>query len=92
MISTSVKISPLATAFFGTGRWAIATACSFWSGVPAIAGRHIPPAVPADQAYYWSALWQSGIRESREALEHGRFREFDSGTDLARWLLTENDD
>jgi hypothetical protein len=41
--------------------------------------------------YYWSLVWQRGIHESREALGAGDFRDFDDTTELARWLLNEEE-
>ena len=50
----------------------------------------VPPAIPADQAYYWSAVWQADIRESIAALEAGDFADFDSDdpNDIVRWFLS----
>jgi hypothetical protein len=59
-----------------------------------IGGRGIPAAIPADQAYYWSFEWQDDIRESMAALAAGDFVDFDSDdpNDVARWLLSPDDD
>ena len=64
---------------------------SAWSGVPRMVSHNVPPAIPRDQAYYWTARWQAGIEHSRAALARGDFREFDNGRDLARWLLSDDD-
>lgn len=49
----------------------------------------IPAAIPLSQTYYWSLVWQRGIRESRQALAAGDYRDFDDATELARWLLSD---
>jgi hypothetical protein len=45
------------------------------------------------EAYYWSATWQAGEKESLAALENGEGITFDSDdpTDVARWLLSDDD-
>lgn len=51
--------------------------------------RNMTAAIPADQAYYWSAAWQAQEGESREALDRGDFVVFDSDdpNDIVRWLI-----
>jgi hypothetical protein len=53
---------------------------------------HIPAAIPRAQLYYWTLVWQREIRESRAALAAGDYSDFDDATDLARWLLSEDDE
>lgn len=48
-------------------------------------------AVPSSQVYYWSEAWQSGERESVEALRNGQGIRFSSGTELAAWLLSDDE-
>lgn len=52
---------------------------------------HIPAAIPRSQLYYWTLVWQRGIQESRAALAAGDYTDFDDATDLARWLLSEDE-
>ena len=56
--------------------------------------RDIPFAVPRSQLYYWTRLWQEGVRLSHEALESGDFTEFmsDDPKDVVRWLFDAEDD
>jgi hypothetical protein len=56
--------------------------------------RGIPFAVPRSQFYYWTRLWQEGVRLSHEALERGDFAEFTSNDskDVVRWLFDAEDD
>jgi hypothetical protein len=50
----------------------------------------MPASIPSDQAYYWSANWQTDIRESLAALKAGEYVEFDSDdpNDIVRWFLS----
>lgn len=53
----------------------------------------VPPfSIPRSQAYYWGYEWQSGESESLAAFEDGEGVRFSSGTDLAGWLLNDDDD
>jgi hypothetical protein len=54
----------------------------------------MPASIPSDQVYYWSALWQEGIREAMEALEAGDYEEFNSDdpNDVVRWLFSTDDE
>jgi hypothetical protein len=56
--------------------------------------RSVPAFISADEAYYWSFNWQEDVRESMDALKAGDYEEFDSDdpNDVARWLLTVDDD
>jgi hypothetical protein len=48
----------------------------------------VPVMIPADQAYYWTAEWQAGERESAEERAAGRSVVFDGSDpdDVIRWL------
>jgi hypothetical protein len=54
----------------------------------------IPAFIPADEAYYWSFHWQADVLESMAALRAGDYEDFDSDdpSDVARWLLSVDDD
>jgi hypothetical protein len=64
--------------------------------VPAGYGEHPKPPFMIDraEAYYWTAAWQDGVRDSLAALVAGKFRRFDSDDpmDLARWLLDDKEE
>ena len=53
----------------------------------------IPFMIPLGQAYYWSAAWQSDLRDSMRALEAGEIETFDSDdpNDVVRWLFSDDD-
>ena len=51
----------------------------------------IPAAIPRSQLYYWTLVWQRDIQESRDALAAGDYTDFDNATDLARWLLSDDE-
>jgi hypothetical protein len=54
----------------------------------------IPAFVRADEAYYWSAPWQNGVREALAARKAGDSVRFDSGdpNDVLRWLFDVDDE
>jgi hypothetical protein len=54
--------------------------------------RRVPAAVPRDQLYYWTYLWQAGISRSREELAAGEFRDFETSSEAIRWLLSDEGD
>jgi hypothetical protein len=64
-----------------------------WSNLRDVAERprRIPTSIPRSQLYYWTLVWQREIQDSRAALDAGDFRDFDNASDLARWLLSEED-
>ena len=51
----------------------------------------MPVFVPRDQLYYWTYIWQEGIRRSRAELDAGEYRDFENPRDAVRRLLTEDD-
>jgi hypothetical protein len=52
-----------------------------------------PLMIDRDEAYYWTAEWQDGVRDALQALVAGEYRRFDSddALDLARWLLEDSE-
>lgn len=48
--------------------------------------------IPRSQAYYWTATWQNGERETLRAYERGEGIRFSSGRDAAAWLLGDDED
>ena len=48
--------------------------------------------VPRDQLYYWTSAWQENERAALRELADGECREFDSGDDAIRWLLSDDED
>jgi len=54
--------------------------------------RTVPVMIPADEVGYWTLLWRQSEAESREALDAGEYKTFDSEdpTDAARWLLSDD--
>lgn len=59
-----------------------------------VAHRTVPLTIPRDQLYYWTGLWQDGVKVAREALDRGDYEEFDSDdpNDVVRWLLDPEED
>lgn len=53
-----------------------------------VVSRHLPPAVEAGQAYFWSYEWQLGEEESLRDLAEGNMRTFQNPEDAIRWLLS----
>jgi hypothetical protein len=51
----------------------------------------IPLFVARDELFFWTRAWQEGERDSAEAREAGEVVEFDSATDLLKWLLSDED-
>jgi hypothetical protein len=49
--------------------------------------RNMPLFIPAEQAYYWSYVWQASEARARADLREGRARSFDNPTDAVRYLL-----
>jgi hypothetical protein len=66
-------------------------AAASWNGSTR-APRGMPAVVPRDQLYYWTYIWQAGIRHSRKELAAGDFRDFDTPRDAIHWLLSDEDD
>jgi hypothetical protein len=63
------------------------------SNVSEFPARHgIPGAIRRDDLFFWTRAWQEGERESAEARAAGGTREFASGHDAVRWLLSSDDD
>ncbi len=48
-------------------------------------------AVPASQLYYWTRAWQAAERCAAAELARGEGRQFESGADAVRWLLSDDD-
>ena len=64
------------------------------NAAPSVLAAHMPPSIPADQAYYWSTNWQRDVRESIAALESGDFVEFadpQDTNDIVRWFLSDDE-
>jgi hypothetical protein len=50
--------------------------------------RHgVPPLPSRDDAYYWTAAWQSGERRSLNDYKTGRYESFENGREAVRWLF-----
>lgn len=47
--------------------------------------------VPASQLYYWKRAWQADEQRAVAELARGEGREFESTTDVIRWLLADDD-
>jgi hypothetical protein len=55
------------------------------------AARHgLPGSIPTDEMFFWTRRWQEGERESALARESGDVREFSSGREAVRWLLSDD--
>ena len=53
--------------------------------------RHrVPYFMPLNQAYYWSAVWQTGEAEALREIGEGQTERFASGADAAAWLLSDD--
>jgi hypothetical protein len=50
-----------------------------------------PGAIPKDDLFFWTRRWQEGEAESAAARAQGDVREFDSGGDVVRWLLSDDE-
>lgn len=55
-------------------------------------GGDVPPFVPSDQLYYWTAKWQADQNESLRELEAGHSRLFTSADAAILWLVGPTDD
>lgn len=56
------------------------------------AARQLAPILIArDELFFWTRKWQEGEAESAAARASGDFREFSSGRDAVRWLLSDDD-
>jgi hypothetical protein len=53
------------------------------------APERMPASVSRDQLYYWTYVWQEGIRASRAEIEAGEYHDFENPRDAIRWLLSE---
>jgi hypothetical protein len=51
-----------------------------------------PGAIPKDELFFWTRHWQEGEAESAAARARGEVREFASGRDAVRWLLSDDDE
>jgi len=47
--------------------------------------------VPASQLYYWTRAWQAEEQRAVDELARGEGRDFESGVDAVRWLLSDDD-
>jgi len=57
-----------------------------------LGARHgLPGAIPTDELFFWTRRWQAGEAESAAARAAGDVREFSSGRDAVRWLLSDDD-
>ena len=65
---------------------------TMWSQIPDRASRTIPPLTDANQAYYWTRVWQEGERETLAELSRGNGKTFDSGKEAIAWLLDHSAD
>lgn len=54
------------------------------------AAHAIPAFIPRDQLIFWTRAWREGEEESAAAREAGNTREFASGTEAVRWLLSDD--
>jgi hypothetical protein len=52
---------------------------------------YMPVFVSREELFFWTQAWQEGERESAAAREAGEVVEFDSATDLLKWLLSDED-
>lgn len=72
---------------------ATATATNSIMVVPSSAGANTPVplsplVIPADQAYYWTQIWQAGEAESRADLVVGQAELFVDAKSAIRWLFS----
>jgi hypothetical protein len=91
MTTSTIKLSTAASAADSRERVQIGLAAS--NATPGL--RRVAPAfMRADEAYYWSFLWQQDVEASMRALSRGEYEEFTSedSSDVARWLLSVDDD
>lgn len=90
MINETLLISSSSVASSGTTYGVDLMATALSAAVP-IRG-NVPPAISADQVYYWSSEWQRAIAESHAALAAGDYEEFDGDdpNDIVRWFLSDD--
>lgn len=55
----------------------------------AMANRHVPLFIPADQVYYWSSQWQRDEAASLADLKAGHARTFNDPADAVRDLFSD---
>ncbi len=53
--------------------------------------RVVPTFISADELIFWTRKWREGEAESTAAREAGDVREFETGREAVRWLLSEDD-
>lgn len=68
-----------ADAVYFAGSAVLSSASRFGAGMPLM--------IPADQAYYWSHVWQAAEGRAKADLEAGRMREFEDPNDAIHYLL-----
>lgn len=89
MPESTITLTAPATSFANGGLFALRTVEASATAADAAAPSHMPSSIPADQVYYWSAIWQQGIADAMRALGEGDFEDFDSDdpNDVVRWLF-----
>jgi hypothetical protein len=50
----------------------------------------LPTSIATDDLFFWTRLWRDGESESAAARKAGDVREFASGRDAVRWLLSDD--
>jgi hypothetical protein len=58
---------------------------------PNVARDGLPGTIPSDQLFFWTRQWQEGEAESAAARAAGDVREFASGREATRWLLSDDE-
>jgi hypothetical protein len=56
----------------------------------AVGGPGLPASIPSDELFFWTRVWQQGEAESAAARDAGDVREFASGREAVRWLLSDD--
>ena len=59
--------------------------------VPCVARGGLPGNIPLDQLFFWTRRWQEDEAESAAARAAGDVREFASGREAVRWLLSDDE-
>lgn len=67
----------------GNSSVGVGSSVSIGGGVPV-------GAIPKDELFYWTRKWQAGEQESAEARAAGDVKDFATGREAVRWLLSED--
>jgi hypothetical protein len=66
------------------------TGSGFAVGNDVFGGHGLPVSIPTEELIFWTRTWRDGEAESIAARASGDVREFASGREAVRWLLSDD--